>query len=102
MTFAAYITSMTIENIVLAGGILSLLLIVAGLHARNLRWLRLMASSEATTAAQVRLEKLIASVEMLTKTPKNSVKYARPLNKGPKFVPAGRCNKAIPARRQSR
>tara|TARA_R110000868_G_scaffold293209_4_gene553719 strand:- start:711 stop:1019 length:309 start_codon:yes stop_codon:yes gene_type:complete len=102
MTVAEYLEGFSVESLVLAGGIFGLFLIVVGLHIRNVRWVRMMASGEASVAARVRIEKLITSVEKMTASPKTVSKKARPLNKGRKFVPAARTVRAPVRQRRAR
>tara|TARA_R110000868_G_scaffold877_18_gene6668 strand:+ start:5515 stop:5823 length:309 start_codon:yes stop_codon:yes gene_type:complete len=102
MTVAEYLEGFSVESLVLASGIFGLFLIVIGLHVRNIRWVRAMASSEASVAARIRIEKLISSVEKMTTPTKSVSKKARPLNKGRKFVPAARTVKTVTGKRHAR
>ena len=93
MTIAEYFEGLSLEGLVLAGGIFSLFLILLALHIRNGRRWRSIADSEASAAARIRVEKLIAAIEKMTASPKTVSKRAKPLNKGRKFIPTARATK---------
>lgn len=97
MTVAAYFENLSIEGLFLLSGMIGLLVIILGLHFRNIRWMRQIAANQASLEARARIERLIASVEQLAEKPKSTTIRARPINKKPKFVPAARTSKpAIP------
>ncbi len=102
MSVAAVLQSLTIDSAILLLGGLALLLIVVGLHLRNIRWVRNLANSEASKEAKARIEKLIDAVEQMSSSaPKRMAANQRPLGKGRKRVPAVRSGKPIISRRRS-
>jgi hypothetical protein len=100
MTVAAVLQSLSLESAILLLGGLALLLIVVGLHIRNIRWVQRMASSEASMAAKERIEKLIDAVEKMSSSGPKRMANHRPLGKGRKRISAARSAKpSVPLRR---
>lgn len=103
MTVAAVLQSLSVESSILLLGGIVLLLIVVGLHIRNIRWVQRIASSEASVEAKARIEKLIQAVESMSSGgAKRVAANPRPLGKGRKRIPAVRSAKPVPGMRRSR
>lgn len=93
MTVATYFEGLSMENLFLLFGMSGLMMIVIGLQVRNIRWMRKLKNNQASAEARARIEKLIAGVESMMERPKMPIGRARPINRGPKFVPAVRATK---------
>lgn len=93
MTVASYFEALSIESLFLVFGMIGLMAIITGLHFRNIRRMHGLRNSQAAAETRARIEKLITGVEKMMERPKPTAGRARPVNSGPKFVPAARATK---------
>ncbi|HEX7776878.1 MAG TPA: hypothetical protein VF449_10170 [Parvibaculum sp.] len=105
MLTAKFLQSMTMESAILLIGSALLFAILVALHIKNIRWVRDMASNEASMQARNRVEKLLQAVERMSAgagAGKSRVALNRPVGKGSKRIPAVRTGKPQAAYRRAR